>query len=147
MNGWSKNATINHTPDPAAGVDIPDITVDKGFLWKLDALKFRAVNAAVAASRYAVVRILAAGVNITHEFGPPAASIISETHTYSLSSIYTQRNETTGVVSTNNASIRDLVLDDRAIIRVVYVNKNAGDNLEPCWYRFYWQYRPQWWKE
>jgi len=133
---WEVVPLTGITLDPAAGVQVADIRPPKGEIWQMESLKFRAVNAAAAANRYAVVRLLGNNTLITAELGPPAASIISETHTYTISSTYTQRNETTGVVSVNNGAISGVVLDSRCILRVVYVNINAGDNLEYAAYRY-----------
>lgn len=124
------------TADPAAGAQIPDIVVPAGKRWRIQSVFFQVVNAAAAANRFSTVYMLSDAANIYAFPAAPAAAIISETVYYSYGKGCTMYNTTTGTVTTNTSGVDGFVLEAGGIMRLFYININAGDNLTVARYTY-----------
>lgn len=134
---WPHNTSIDPRPggghldtvqgtDPAAGVEISE-TVPGNEVWKIIAVRFTLVTAAVAVSRRVHLQIVNEGAIIFDTFND-VDQIISETKAYTCAAFgdlpdRTDDNDILIPIPSN------LVLDEGSIIRTSTTNLDAGDNF------------------
>ena len=123
-------------PIPAVGTTPADVVVPTGEIWRMESVGTQCTNAAVVASRYFFLDILADGVNITHEYASNQAIPTTVTARFHCST-QTISKLSTSAASAVAGGVSGVILGERAIIRIGYNAMNAGDQFTASTVRYF----------